>query len=146
MGSAEYLNLINSYDIKIQEKEREIIKLEREIVEAEDAVEGAIRLKNDFNDFVERKRQRNKYQEKWSAVKAFSSFISHANNLLCGHEFNRANEQVEEINIRIRNDLEMLRDDLRCCRSELNQLRRKRAEMYNEYQRCLKSEQEGEVV
>ena len=144
MDSAAYLKLINSCNYKIEEKEEEIAKLKREISEGEEAAEGARRLKSDFDDFVERKKQKNKIQNKGWLVKSFSSFISQANDLLCGNEYTRANDRVLEINERIINDLEKLREDLNCCNYELEQLKKERNGLYAEYQECLNSEKKGE--
>lgn len=139
MDAETYKRTLNSYDSQISEMERTIQNLHNEIAEAEEAKENAKGIRNDFDCFVARKKQRNSRQTKRKFVKSFSSFITKATNLLTGSEYNQANERIEEINRLLSSKIRSLYNDLDYCKRELSRLKQKRNATYSEYMAFLKS-------
>lgn len=142
MDAEIYKRTLNSYDSQISEMERTIRNLHTEIAEAEEARENAKGIRNDFDRFVARKKQRNSKQTKGKLVKSFSSFIAKATSLLTGSEYNQANERIEEINRLLSSKIRSLYDDLDYCKRELSRLEQQRNATYSEYMGFLKSLEE----
>lgn len=144
MDAETYKKALNSYDTQILEMERAIRNLRKEITEAEEAKENAKGIRNDFDRFVSRKKQKNSKQTKGKLVKSFSSFIAKATSLLTGSEYNQANERIEEINRLLSSKIKSLYDDLDYCKRELSRLKQQRNTTYSEYMMFLKSLEEEE--
>lgn len=142
MDEETYKKTLNSYDLQILEMERTIQNLHNEIAEVEEAKENAKGIRNDFDRFVERKKQRNCRQTKRMFTKSFSSFIAKATNLLTGAEYNQANERVEEINRLLSTKIKSLYDDLDYCKCELSRLKQQRNATCSGYMAFLKSFEE----
>lgn len=142
MDAEAYKVALNRCDSQISEMERTIHNLRNKIAEAEEARENAKGIRNDFDRFVARKKQKNSKQTKGKLVKSFSSFIARVTNLLTGSEYNQANERIEEINRLLSSKIKSLYDDLDYCERELSRLKQQRNTTYYEYMRYLKSLEE----
>lgn len=139
MDAETYKKALNSYDSQISEMERTIRNLRNEIAKAEEARENAKGIRNDFDRFVARKKQKNSKPTKGKLVKSFASFIAKATNLLTGSEYNQANERIEEINRLLSSKIKSLYDDLDYCKRELSRLKQQRNTTYSDYMGFLKS-------
>ena len=144
MNTESYEITLKNLDWQISEMENKIRSIQGEIREAEQAKESSKGIKNDFDYFVSREKQKNSRDTRGRLVKSFSSFINKVSDLLSGHEYTQASEKIEEIGRILNTKLRTLYEDLEYCKQELYRLKDQRETAYASYRALLNSSNKGE--
>ena len=133
MDFESYKARINAFDIQIESVKKQIRQIEDQVEEAYIARKSANKVRDEFDNFVAKRKLSVNKLVKGMYLKSFRSFLNKTQSILAGTDYLKAIALIDEMNSFINQKIYYYEENLDYCRDELRRLNKQRELLVQEY-------------